>query len=73
MHVDIAHHVVRLSVFLQVQAHTPTLHVVQHEHSLIMFIIPAQNCVIMTALRDLDSELQTYQQYNYEIKKHQGS
>jgi hypothetical protein len=36
---------------------------------LIMFIIPAHNCAIMTAVRDLHSELQTYQRYNNEIRK----
>ena len=34
-----------------------------------MFIIPAHNYAITTAVRDLDSELQTYQWYNYKIKK----
>jgi hypothetical protein len=43
--------------------------VAQREHSLTMLIIPAQNCTITTALRDLDSALQTYQRYNYKIKE----
>jgi hypothetical protein len=47
--------------YMLVQAQTPTLYVAQHEHLLIMFIIPAHNYAITTAVRDLDSELQTYQ------------
>jgi hypothetical protein len=34
-----------------------------------MFIIPIHNCAIITAVKDLDSKLQTYQRYNYKIKK----
>jgi hypothetical protein len=34
-----------------------------------MFIIPTHSCAVMTAVRDLDSELQTYEQYSCETEK----
>jgi hypothetical protein len=46
-------------------------HTTRHATSTLLNTVyhPGNNCAVTTAVRDLDSELQTYQRYNNEIKK----